>query len=200
MGSFRLWLAVIIMALSLARAASAETSKEAVGDLVQLFESWSDSRLDTIQEKAARKIDYESISEMAFGEEQWRSFTPAQRSDLRQSLRQLLQTRYYSRWHRLFSRSTINIAGEVKRGNDSYVKSFIHDGKVEDVVIWHLHSHKGQPMVVDLNVNGKDLVKRLSERLHKQLKKRGPEALVAWLHREAYYLPVDRYKHYSDSQ
>lgn len=162
------------------------SGKETVQQLVTLFSAWSDGRgRRSIFEEAAQHIDYPTMAEMSFTPAQWDAFSPAQKRDMINSFRSLVENRYYRRWHKLFLRSRLTVANEAKAGGDIYVKTFVTQGKDEDTVIWRLRPHNGEPMVVSLNVNGKDLISRLSDRFQKQLKKRGTQGLVAWIKTEA---------------
>ena len=167
-------------------ACAQQSGKETVQELVTLFSAWSDQRgRRNIFEAAAHHIDYETMAEMAFTRPQWDTFSPEQKRDLTDSFRKLVESRYYKRWHKLFLRARLNIANEAKAGGDTYVKTYLTEGKDEDTVVWRLHPHNGEPMVVDLNVNGKDLITRLSDRFQKQLKKRGTQGLVTWMREQA---------------
>ena len=175
---------VLALALSLAQstAFAQTTGKEAVQELFTLFSAWSSSQNQThIFEEAARHIDYPVMAESAFTPAQWDTFTPAQKRELISSFRTLVENRYYQRWHKLFLRSHLNITSEAKAGSDTYVKSYITEGKSEDTVIWRLRPKGADMMVISLDVNGKDLVDRLSERLQRHLKKGGPAGLISWI-------------------
>lgn len=162
------------------------SGKETVQQLVTLFSAWGDGRgRSNIFEAAAHHIDYPAMAEMSFTAVQWDSFAPAQRRDLIGSFRTLVENRYYKRWHKLFLRSRLTVANEAHAGGDIYVKTFVTEGKDEDTVIWRLRPHNGEPMVVSLNVNGKDLISRLSDRFQKQLKRKGTQGLVAWMKSQA---------------
>lgn len=158
------------------------TGKEAVQELFTLFSAWSSPQNKAhIFEEAAHRIDYATMAETAFTPAQWDSFTPSQKRDLIQSFQVLVENRYYQRWHKLFLRSHLSITGEAKAGADTYVKTHLTEGKDDDTVIWKLRSKGGEPMIISLDVNGKDLVGRLSERFQRQLKKRGPQGLITWI-------------------
>jgi len=162
------------------------TGRETVQELFTLFSAWSSKQSQArIFTEAAQHIDYPTMAEMAFTPAQWDSFAPAEKKELIRSFRTLVENRYYERWHKLFLRSRLNIANEAKAGGDIYVKTYITEGKSEDTVIWRLRPRGGEPMVISLDVNGKDLVSRLSDRFQKQLKKRGPQGLIAWMKNKA---------------
>jgi ABC-type transporter MlaC component len=162
------------------------SGRDVVQDLVTLFSAWSNGRgRHTIYDEASHHIDFPTMTEMAFTPAQWDAFTTVQKRDLIASFRTLVENRYYKRWHKLFLRSRLTVANEARAGGDIYVKTYVTEGRTEDTVIWRLHPHSGEPMVVSLNVNGKDLVNRLSERFQKQLKKRGAPGLVAWMKNQA---------------
>jgi ABC-type transporter MlaC component len=162
------------------------TGRETVQELVTLFSAWSSPKSrHNIFDEAARHIDYNCMAEMAFTPAQWDSFAPVQKHELVQSFRTLVETRYYQRWHKLFLRSRLTIANEARANGDIFVKTYVTEGKDEDTVIWRLRARNGEPMVISMDVNGKDLVSRLSRRFQKQLKKRGTEGLISWLKDQA---------------
>ena len=177
---------VFSLAHSWSPAEAQATGKETVQELVTLFSAWSEKRgRHGIFAEAARHIDYSTMTEMAFTPAQWDGFNAAQKRDLTESFQKLVEERYYVRWHKLFLRSRLTIANEAKAGGDTYVKTFLTEGKSEDTVIWRIRNHNGEPMVISLDVNGKDLLTRLSNRFQKQLKRRGAQGLVAWMKSEA---------------
>ena len=165
-------------------ALAVDSSRENIQELVTLFSASSTVNKD-ICDAAAKRIDYAQMTEMAFKPAQWQQLSVAQRKDIVANFRKLVENRYYERWHKLFLRSRLTIASEAKAGSDTYVKTYLTQGKDEDTVIWRLHPRAGEPMIVNLNVNGKDLLERLSGRFQKTLEKRGPEALVAWMRAKA---------------
>jgi ABC-type transporter MlaC component len=187
----RVAIAIVVFGLAVAQTGipsrAQNNGKEAVQELVTLFSAWSDQRgRRNIFDAAAQHIDYQTMAEMAFTRPQWDSFTVEQKREMVQSFRSLVENRYYKRWHKLFLRSHLNIANEAKAGSDTYVKTYLTQGKDDDTVIWRLHPRGGELMVVDLNVNGRDLITRLSERFQKQLKKRGANGLIAWIKEQAH--------------
>jgi ABC-type transporter MlaC component len=166
------------------RAVALDACRENIQELVTLFSASSIINRD-ICDAAARHIDYAQMTEMAFKPAQWQQLTIAQRKEIVSNFRILVENRYYERWHKLFLRSRLTIASEAKAGSDTYVKTYLTQGKDEDTVVWRLHPKAGEPMVVNLNVNGKDLLERLSGRFQRTLEKRGPAALVAWMRSKA---------------
>lgn len=183
-------LASILIAFALLQPAvpalAQSTGKGTVQELVTLFSAWSGQPgRHSIFDAAARHIDYSTMAELAFTPAQWDAFTASEKRDLTHSFQRLVESRYYMRWHKLFLRSRLTIANEARAGGDIYVKTYVTEGKDEDTVIWRLRPRNGEPMVISLDVNGKDLVGRLSDRFQKQLKKRGAQGLVAWLKNQA---------------
>jgi ABC-type transporter MlaC component len=183
---FVLFALATILATGLPARSQGDAGREVVQELVTLFSAWSDQRAGRpIFAAAARHIDYGTMAELSFTPAQWDGFTSAQKRDLIESFQKLVEDRYYMRWHKLFLRSRLTIASEAKAGGDTYVRTFLTHGKDEDTVIWRLRPRNGDPMVISLDVNGKDLINRLSERFQKQLKKHGANGLVVWLKKEA---------------
>jgi ABC-type transporter MlaC component len=162
------------------------TGKETVQSLFTLFSAWSEGTArQSIFEEAARHIDYATMAELAFTPAQWDTFSPPQKRQLISSFRTLIEAKYYKRWQKLFLRARLSIASEARAGSDIYVKTFLTEGKYEDTVIWRLRLRNGEPMVVSLNVNGKDLITRISPRFQRKLRHHGPQAVVVWLKDEA---------------
>lgn len=167
-------------------AAAQDSGRQTVQELVTLFSAWHEKHgAKTIFAAAARHIDYATMAEVAFTPAQWDSFNSWQKMELVENFEKLVEERYYERWHKLFLRSRLTISSEAKAGGDTYVKTFLTHGGDEDTVIWRLRPRNGEPMVISLDVNGKDLVSRLADRFQHQLKKRGPDGLVAWMKHEA---------------
>src|ERR1700722_13354874 len=133
------WLAAPAMSPALAQV----SGKDTVVELGTLFSAWSSPRSrHNIFDEAARHIDYTTMAQMTFTPAQWDSFAPAQKKELVQAFRSLVENRYYRRWHKLFLRSRLTVANEAKADGDIFVKTYVTEGKDEDTVIWRLRSHK----------------------------------------------------------
>lgn len=161
-----------------------ETGKDTVQDLTTLFSAYSEKGANqNILDAAAKRIDFPGMTELLFTPAQWTSLGAAERKHITESFRKLVESRYYPRWQKIFSRSRLAVAGEAKAGNDVYVKTFLtKPGEDEsDTVLWRLRPKGNESVVVSLSVNGKDLVSRLRGRFQKGLQKHGPNGLVAWM-------------------
>lgn len=168
--------------------ANADTGSQAVQDLATLFAAYShEGPNQNILDAAAKRIDFPAMTEMVFKPAQWASLTPVEKREVTLAFRKLVEKRYYTRWHKMFNRGKLQIAGEAKAGPDTFVKTFLTEpGEDEsDSVIWRTRSKNGDHVLVSMSVNGKDLVSRLSPRFQKALEKRGANGLVAWMKERA---------------
>lgn len=163
-------------------ASAASPAQTTVKQLVSIFSSLPESGRDPgVWQQAANYIDYRLMTEQAFTREQWQALSPSQRQQLKDRMQALLQQRYYPRWRRIFSRSELAVVSESGSGGESYVTTRVSRGKKSDTVIWRLHAGDGQYQVVSLNVNGKDLSKRLAANCQRQFKRAGYGGTLAWL-------------------
>jgi ABC-type transporter MlaC component len=163
------------------------SAREAVQQLVTLISTWSGSTdTPSFYADAAKRIDYDGMAQAALKPTQWRKMSETERSEYITSFRRLVETRYYLRWHKLFQRSHLAICGEEQIGSDSYLKTqMIRANAANESIVWRLHTVNNYPMVVSLNVDGKDLLARLSGRLQRGFDQQGSRALTIWLQRRA---------------
>lgn len=185
MAGFRAWLVMVMLSAVLWAGVfpcQAQTGKNTVQELVTLFSAWSDKgRNKDICDAVARHIDYGGMAELSLTKAQWEKIGPTQRKELIASFKALVERRYYPRWHKTFLKGKLSFASEASTAGDTYVKTFLSTGDDEDTVIWRLHLKGSELVVLSLNVNGKDLLTRLSARFQRQMEKHGFEGLIAWL-------------------
>jgi ABC-type transporter MlaC component len=162
------------------------SAKETVQELVTLFSAVSNTRKNKeIYEELSKHIDYQDMAEITLSKPNWDKLNSSQRSLLVAAFRTLVEQRYYERWHKLFLRGRLTIVSEAHTAGEDIVKTFLTEGKDEDVVVWRLHEKNGALLVVNLEANGKDLLRRLSPRFRKQFAKHGFYGLLAWIQRKS---------------
>lgn len=176
-------LITLLILLSCTLPANAQTGKAVVQDLVTLFSDWSGDDDDhTINEPAARHIDYQEMAETSVGQTQWNKLNATQKREFVSALRHLVENRYYRRWHHIFYKGKLTILSETTTRNELWVKTMLSIGKKQSYVTWRLRrNNNGEPMVVSLTVGEKDLLTRMTVRFQKQIAKSGIEGLIAWL-------------------
>lgn len=179
-----------LAALALQTACIAEPGKQVVEQLVTLFSAYSADNTSNrnIFSAATKYIDYPAMAQLMFKPEQWANLSPFEQRDISNSFRKLVENRYYKRWHKMFNRGKLTITHEAKAGRDIYVKSFLAmpgSDDEADSVIWRVRERNGNPVVVSINVNGKDLVARVGPRFQKALARKGSAGLVAWIRDKA---------------
>jgi ABC-type transporter MlaC component len=175
-----------LMLFSLLPPAFAATGKESVEKLVSIFRNWdANSASAKVFADAAGYIDYGSMSEQALGAEQWGKLKPAERNDFTTALRKLVEERYYPRWHKLFSKGTLTYGKESAGHGDIILNTVLKVNKKSQDVSWQLDTKGGQPRVISLKVDDKDLLNRLHERISPRLQKSGFKSLLSWLQTKA---------------
>jgi len=158
-------------------------SKPAVEALVELFSKWSGSSSDhTILNEAARYIDYRYMSRRALGTADWDKLSESQRDEFERAFKTLIEQRYYPRWHRVFSKSKITYGKESIENGLVYLKTAISVGDDREDVDWELVTRGTEAKVVNLRVDGKDLIARMARRLQKRLNKSGFRSVMGWIH------------------
>jgi ABC-type transporter MlaC component len=159
------------------------SSKTTVQEIFTLFSGWSaTSKSKQIFEEAATKIDYQGMAEAALKPTQWEQMTALEKKEYTSTFRQLVEDRYYQRWHKLFQRSQLIFVSETKKNNETLVKTVLNHGKDDgDTVVWRLRGTAGQSRVISLDVNGRDLLVRLSDRFQKQFERKGAIGLIVWI-------------------
>jgi ABC-type transporter MlaC component len=161
--------------------------KVVIQRLADLFVRWTSgaNRAATFSE-AAKYIDYKGMAEGALTPAQWNKMSADEKSRYTTAFRRLIEQRYYKRWNKIFQRSKLVFAGESRSEKDTYVKTLLVNKRGEDdTVIWRLQSRNGQPMLISLDVNGKDLLQRVGSRFQKQYDKSGANSLIQWIANKA---------------
>jgi ABC-type transporter MlaC component len=172
-----------VMAVTLCLEARAAGAKDTVNHIIATFASTPNSA--AIASHLSGLIDFPKIAQLAFTPDQWRQFSAPDQKQIVTSFRELIERRYYPRWHKLFSKSKIEMADEATSDGSHFVRTYVNHGKERDSVIWRLQDDNGQLSVVDLNVNEKGLDARLGERVQTRLTKQGTRRFISWLKEEA---------------
>jgi ABC-type transporter MlaC component len=176
----------VILTLSVSWHMPAGWGADAKAVVSQILGTISDTpSADAIDAKLSNQVDYATMTQLAFTPSQWSSFSPSQRDQLKSAYRELICKRYYMRWHKLFARSNVKYGDVASANGDTYMKTWIKHAKDDDVVTWRLRDSNGRLALIDINVNDKDLISRLSERSQAELKKLGVPRFIAWLQQEA---------------
>lgn len=132
--------------------------------------------------KATRQyIDYDGMAQLVLGTSQWRRLNSRQRSEFSTAMRELVEQRYITRWQKIFKNGSMRFLSESQRGRELYIEALLTLGKKKDRLVWHLSSQQGDPKVVSLSVNGRDLSGILAKRLRNYLTKHGFNELIAWM-------------------
>jgi ABC-type transporter MlaC component len=181
----RIWLGICLaMTASWQMPASfADDPKSAVGQIISIIAITPSP--EQIDAKLSDRVDYGTITQLAFTPGQWASFNPQQQETLKRAYRDLISRRYYLRWHNLFNKSNVSFGAPAQSGGDSFIGTAIRHGKETDKVNWRLRNNNGRLALVDINVNDKDLIQRLSERSQAELQKQGVNRFIAWIQQEA---------------
>ena len=175
--------------------ASAQTGTETINRLVQIFTTWNGNAKDrSAYAKAARYIDYQGMAQRSISASEWNKLSATQKSDFANSLRSLIEERYYTRWHRIFNKGKLTYKGECNVGADTVVKSDLQLGKKVDALEWRLDTVGGEHRVVSLAVGQSDLLKKLSSRLQGRLDKVGFDGLLTWMTSKANIGPSENYE------
>lgn len=168
--------------------------KEAVARLVSLFVNWNGTSINqAISNEAAQYIDYDLMSQLVLGEDQWQKLSAVQQHNFVAAFRRLIEQRYYVRWHRIFKNGKLSYdgadvggsTGNTPSGGIAAVKTEIIVGQEVEAVTWRLHSAKGSYKVISLTTDHRDLLEILHPRFSKVLAKNGFEGLMTWIGRKA---------------
>jgi ABC-type transporter MlaC component len=161
---------------------AAGSGQATVEKLVNVFTSWSGNPSDKKGiADADRYIDYNVMAERSLSSAEWGKLNAAQKKQFVDTLRTLIEQRYYVRWHKIFSKGKLIYQGESKSSGDEVVKSQLTVGKKVDPLDWRLSNDK----VISLSVGKSDLLKKLSTRLEGRLGKLGFNGLLAWMKNKA---------------
>ena len=175
--------AVLLLLVLFSAPAYSASPQESINQLVDVFAHWNSSKVTPELSAAAEHyIDYATMAELALGEDQWKQLTPGQREHFIVAFRQLIEQRYYVRWHRIFKSGKLHFDSEDPgTAGDSLVKTTVSSGENTQAVIWRMRRDNGNYKVISLATEQRDLLTILQPRLDKVLAKRGFNGLVAWL-------------------
>lgn len=179
--------ALLVTASVCAQSVTAETDsqgKSCVQKVVNLFSVWQgDDASPPFFKEVARVIDYEEMSERALGTH-WDKLSPTERNEFSSTFRRLIEERYYKRWHRIFNSAKLAYKSEVPLDGDLYIKTLMTVGKKQDSVVWRLSSRSGSYKIINIAVNQKDLLQRLSDRLDQRMRKDTFKGVLTWMREE----------------
>lgn len=176
--------AVTSSSLATVASASAQSGREAVGSLIVIL-SKARSIDEHVKLEATRYIDYETMAQTALGDRQWAQLSAAQQRDFVVALRQLVEHRYYKRWQKIFENGKLCYLSESRRGQEIRVDTVLTVGRKKDKVTWRLAQKEGEPRIISLAVDDRDLLTRVSKRFRMHLGRRGIDGLIAWLREES---------------
>lgn len=156
-----------------------------VQKLVEVVSAWKGDKADpSVNRQAAKYIDYQSMAQRSLGDEQWAKLNAGQKSQFTATLRNLMEQRYYPRWHRIFVKAKLQHVSDTASGADTLVKTHMLVGKKSDELVWRL-TGKGDPKVVSLAIGDKDLLTKLKVRLQDKLAKSNFASLLSWMQSKA---------------
>jgi ABC-type transporter MlaC component len=172
--------------LALAMPVWAGEATQAVEALVKVFTEWNGTSSDKESlAEAAKHIDYGLMSQRVLGQESWNGLSSKQKHDFLTSFRNLVEKRYYPRWHRIFSHASITYLGERQSQGDTLVRTRIKNGDSVQDVLWTISKSAGEEKVVNLQVGARDLVQRAGQRFQKKLAKSNFDDFLVWIKKES---------------
>ena len=164
----------------------AEEGKATVQDLVAIFAHWTGSTSDKdAYAKASEHIDYKVMAERVLGPKRWDSLSSQDKNDFIAAFRSLIESRYYPRWHRIFSRATISYLSEQNSNRDILVRTRVKTGDSSENITWTVTKNDGIGKVISLTVDERDLIQRASARFEKKLAKSNFRDFLAWMKKES---------------
>lgn len=178
-------LSIAVMVCSQSVFAETESQgRAAVQKVVNLFSVWrGDESSNPFFKEVAKVIDYDEMSEKALGLH-WDKLSPTERKEFSSTFRRLIEERYYKRWHRIFNSAELAYKSEVPTGGDLYIKTLMTVGSKQDNVVWRLSSRSGGYKIINIAVNQKDLLQRLSDRLDQRMRKDTFKGVLTWMREE----------------
>jgi ABC-type transporter MlaC component len=172
----------LFIAIIFSQTAWGASTKSPVETLISLFSKWNGLASDkTTLEQAAQYIDYQYMAAQSLGSANWDKLTTHQQSTFVSTLQSVIEKRYYPRWHRIFSKSTVVYGKESASTTESHINTDLTVGKSHEKIDWTIRHNGAQPKVVNLSVNGKDILVRLGQRFQKKYAQGGFEKFIAWL-------------------
>ena len=158
------------------------SAKDSVSSLIASFVQWDGKATDKSRlDQLARSIDYDGMSQRAVGSQQWAKLSASQKSEFIAALRNVIERRYYPRWHRLFSKGTVAYGAQTKSQAETSLETKLSVGKSKQNLSWLLDEKAGELKVVSLKVDKSDLVTRLHARISSKLEKSDFDKVLAWL-------------------
>jgi ABC-type transporter MlaC component len=186
-GARKTCLSLMICLLSLMPAYAGQ-GQDTVDALLKIFSNWTGSISDRVAyTKISDYINYTTMSERVLGALEWNRLSAAQKNEFSATFRRLIEKRYYPRWHKLFCTGKVTFLKEKNVNGDLLVATRLKTGTDSDAfrnIAWTLGKSGGEYKVINLNVNGKDLVDRVSVRFQKKLSKGTFNDLLAWMRKQ----------------
>lgn len=162
--------------------AIAQTGKSTVDRLVQIFSKWNGTTTDRqVYSEAAKYIDYTAMASRSLGAGEWNKLNAQQKTEFTNTLRTLIEERYYPRWHKIFNKGKVSYISENTSGHDTLVNTKLTVGHKTDPLVWRLETEGDDTKVVSLSVENEDLLRKLSGRLNGKLSKYGFNGLMSWM-------------------
>ncbi|MDR3614621.1 MAG: ABC transporter substrate-binding protein [Candidatus Obscuribacterales bacterium] len=158
------------------------SAKDSVSNLITCFVQWDGKSTDKNKlDQLAHSMDYDGMSQRALGTVQWAKLSAPQKSEFITALRNVIELRYYPRWHRLFTKGTVVYGVQTKKQTETTIETKLTVGKSKQNLSWLLDEKGGELKVVSLKVDKSDLVTRLHDRISTRLAKSGFDKVLAWL-------------------
>lgn len=173
------------VSVNVAHAQVTPSGKATIDKVSNLFSVWTESSKQSVSREAASLIDYDEMAEKAMGTH-WGRLSPTERRQFTATLKNIIEQRYYKRWHKVFAKGELAYKSESPVEGDLFIRTALNVGKKNDVLIWRLSNRSGSYKVISIAVNKKDLLARLSTRLDARMKKKESfQQLLAWMRDES---------------
>jgi ABC-type transporter MlaC component len=181
------WQSTVLAVETNRTAEPSSAAQETVSHLVSLFINWNGDKLSqSFSNQAAQYIDYDLMSSMVLGDDNWAKLSAVQRRSFTASFRKLIEQRYYVRWHKIFKHGKFSYGGETNSAGQIVVKTEIAVKQQRTMVNWKLRQVQGSYKVVSLTTDHRDLIEILQPRFDKVLSQHGFNGLMSWInHRTA---------------
>lgn len=177
---------VAIVSITGARAETTKSpGKTTIERVVSLFSVWHGNNASpAFFKEVAKVIDYQEMSEKALGSH-WDNLKPVERTEFVSTFQHLIEERYYKRWRRIFNSAELTYKSEAPVGGDLFIKTLMTVGKKQDSVVWRLSNRSGDYRIINIAVNQKDLLERLSSRLDQRMRKDTFKGVLTWMRDES---------------
>ncbi len=158
------------------------TGKEVVDHLVTVFSMWNGNQLQTkLRIETARYIAYQLMAKESIGSINWEKLNNNQKYKYTANFEKMIESKFYPRWHKLFSKGKLVINNEIKVDDEIYVKSILKLNNESDEIIWKLKNIDGELKLISLALGEKDLMNKLIHLIKKRYDKLGYDKFIKWL-------------------